>query len=179
MKRDELSMDNHGHPAQGEVIIYKSDDGRAGLDVHLADKTVWLSQSQMVKLFDKTKQNISLHIRNIFKEGELSEEAVVKEYLTTASDGKSYRTKHFNLDVVISVGYRVKSQRGTQFRIWATSVLRDHLIKGYTANERRLAEKGLAEMEQTLALLSRTLQHHESEHVMMGTHSLFSATKPL
>ncbi|MHB8988462.1 MAG: RhuM family protein [Desulfobulbia bacterium] len=144
-----------------ELLIYQDSDGKVKIDVRLEEETVWLTQAQMVKLFDKTKQNISLHIRNIFQEGELSEEAVVKEYLTTAADGKSYRTKYFNLDVVISVGYRVKSQRGTQFRIWATNVLKQHLIQGYTTNERRLAEKGLSEMEQTLALLSRTLKRHE------------------
>jgi prophage maintenance system killer protein len=162
MKDVELKMQNAGEPERGEVIIYQSNDGQASLDVHLTEETVWLTQAQMVKLFDKTKQNISLHIRNIFKEGELSEVAVVKEYLTTAADGKSYRTKYFNLDVVISVGYRVKSQRGTQFRIWATSILKDHLINGFTTNERRLAEKGLSEMEQTLELLSRTLRRHEA-----------------
>jgi len=145
----------------GGIIIYQSNDGQAELEVHLEEETVWLTQAQLVELFDKTKQNISLHIRNIFKEGELAENSVVKEYLTTASDGKKYKTKYYNLDVIISVGYRVKSQRGTQFRIWATSLLKDHLIKGYTVNERRLAEKGLSEMEQAVALLSRTLKRHE------------------
>lgn len=106
------------------------------------DDTVWLSQAQMVELFGKTRQNISLHIRNIFKEGELVEDAIVKDSLTTAADGRKYKEKHYNLDVIISVGYRIKSLRGTQFRIWATSVLREHLIKGYTVYERRLAEKG-------------------------------------
>ena len=146
----------------GEIIIYKAEDGKTSLDVQLQDETVWLSQSQLVELFAKTKQNISLHIRNIFKEGELVENAVVKEYLTTAADGKKYQTKYYNLDVIISVGYRIKSIHGTQFRIWATSVLKEHLIKGYTVNERRLAEKGLSEMEQAIALLTRTLERHES-----------------
>ena len=143
---------------QGELILYKSDDGLVTVDVHLRDETVWLSQNQMVELFQKTKQNISLHIRNVFREGELQEEAVVKEYLTTAADGKRYKTKYYNLDVIISVGYRVKSQHGTQFRIWATSVLKDHLVKGYTLNQQRLAEKGVAEARQTLALLAQTLE---------------------
>ncbi|MBU0681697.1 MAG: virulence protein RhuM/Fic/DOC family protein [Proteobacteria bacterium] len=146
----------------GEVIIYQAEDGKTSLEVQLRDETVWLSQAQLVEFFAKTKQNISLHIRNIFKEGELVENSVVKEYLTTAADGKKYRTKYYNLDVIISVGYRVKSQRGTQFRIWATSVLKDHLIKGYTVNERRLAETGLTEMEQAIALLTKTLESHES-----------------
>lgn len=143
---------------QGELVLFQSDDGQAVVDVHLHDETVWLSQNQMVELFQKTKQNISLHIRNVFREGELQEDAVVKEYLTTAKDGKRYKTKYYNLDVIISVGYRVKSQHGTQFRIWATSVLKDHLVKGYTLNQQRLAEKGVAEARQTLALLSRTLE---------------------
>ncbi len=146
----------------GEIIIYEAEDGKTSLEVQLQDETVWLSQAQLVEFFAKTKQNISLHIRNIFKEGELVENAVVKEYLTTAADGKKYQTKYYNLDVIISVGYRIKSIRGTQFRIWASSVLKDHLIKGYTVNERRLAEKGLVEMEQAIALLTRTLESHES-----------------
>lgn len=143
---------------QGELLVYQSEDGLTTVDVRLQDETVWLTQAQMVDLFDKTKQNISLHIRNIFKEGELAEEAVVKESLTTAADGKRYNTKFYNLDVIISVGYRVKSRRGTQFRIWATSILKDHLIKGYTVNQRRLAEKGLDEARQTLTLLAQTLE---------------------
>jgi prophage maintenance system killer protein len=146
---------------QGELLVYQAEDGTATVDVRLADETVWLTQNQMVTLFEKTKQNISLHIRNVFKEGELSEAAVVKEYLTTAADGKRYKTKYFNLDVIISVGYRVKSRRGTQFRIWATSVLKDHLVKGYTLNRKRLAEKGLVEARQMLELIGTTLDRHD------------------
>jgi hypothetical protein len=145
----------------GDIILYQAEDGTTSLEVHLKDDSVWLSQAQMMELFGKTKQSISLHIRNIFKEGELVEESVVKDSLTTADDGKKYKVTYYNLDVIISVGYRIKSLRGTQFRIWATTVLRDHLIKGYTFYERRLAEKGLVEMEQAVALLSRTLQNHE------------------
>lgn len=130
----------------GEIVLYQTEDGKTSIEVQLQGDTIWMTQAQMVELFGKTKQNISFHILNIFKEGELVENSVVKESLTTASDGKKYRTKYYNLDVVISVGYRVKSLRGTQFRIWATSVLREHLIQGYTVNERRLAEKGLVEM---------------------------------
>lgn len=105
-----------------EVIFYQTEDGTTKLEVHLEGETVWLNQSQMMHLFQTSKQNISLHIRNIFKEGELLEEAVVKESLTTAEDGKQYRTKYYNLDVIISVGYRVKSHRGTQFRLWQHSL---------------------------------------------------------
>ena len=143
----------------GEVVLYKTEDGKTALDVRLEGDTVWLTQAQMAKLFNNTKQNISLHTRNIFRERELTEKAVVKESLTTAPDGKKYRTKYFNLDVIISVGYRVKSKRGTQFRIWATQTLKDHLIRGYTLNERRLRERGI-EMEQAVQLLSRTLTRH-------------------
>ncbi len=119
-----------------EIIIYQSDDKNIHLEVRLEDETVWLSQNQMVELFNSTKQNISLHINNIFKEGELIENSVVKYSLTTASDGKNYKTKTYNLDVIISVGYRVKSQRGTQFRIWANKILKDYLLKGYAVNQR-------------------------------------------
>ena len=145
----------------GEIVLYQTEDGKTSLEVQLQEDSVWLTQAQMVELFGKTKQNVSLHIRNIFKEGELAEESVVKESLTTARDGKEYKTKYYNLDVVISVGYRIKSLRGTQFRIWATTILREHLIRGYTVYERRLAEKGLVEMEQAVALLSHTLRNHQ------------------
>ncbi|PLX49888.1 MAG: hypothetical protein C0613_05920 [Desulfobulbaceae bacterium] len=142
---------------KGEIILYEDDVG-AVVEVHLRDETVWLSQAQMVDLFERNKRTISEHIRNVFKEGELEEQAVVRKFRTTAEDGKSYQVNYYNLDVIISVGYRVKSQRGTQFRIWATSVLKDHLVKGYTLNQKRLAEKGVAEARQTLALLARTLE---------------------
>lgn len=144
-----------------EIVLYQADDGTTTLEVQLTEDTVWLSQAQMVELFGTTKQSISLHINNIFREGELVKDSVVKDSLTTASDGKKYKVNYYNLDVIISVGYRIKSIRGTQFRIWATSVLRDHLIKGYTVNKHRLAEKGLLEMEQAISLLSQTLQSPE------------------
>ena len=100
---------------QSQLLLYQSGDGQTRLEVRLENETVWLSQNQMAELFQTTKQNVSLHIRNIFKEGELPEGSVVKEYLTTAADGKNYKTSFYNLDVIISVGYRVKSHRGTQF----------------------------------------------------------------
>jgi hypothetical protein len=125
-----------------ELLLYQSDDGTIKIQVRLEDNTVWLTQADMVELFQTTKQNISLHIKNIFDEGELDENSVVKEYLTTASDGKNYRIKHYNLDVIISVGYRVKSLRGTQFRIWATERLREYLIKGFTMNDDLLKQGG-------------------------------------
>lgn len=125
-----------------DIIIYQTEDGQTKIDVRMENETVWLSQAQMVELFQTSKQNISLHIRNVFNEGELEEKAVVKDYLTTAADGKNYRTKFFNLDVIISVGYRVKSHRGTQFRIWATKRLKEFIIKGFTLDDERLKNAG-------------------------------------
>lgn len=137
---------------KSEIVLYKAPDGETKIEVRLDEETVWLTQAQMVQLFATTKQNVSLHVNNIFNEGELGKESVVKEYLTTAADGKKYRNKHYNLDVIISVGYRIKSQRGTQFRQWATQRLRDHLVKGYTLNEQRLRalSTNLTELEQTV-----------------------------
>ena len=120
---------------ENEIIIYQPDENLA-LDVRVEGETVWLTQAQMVELFLTSKQNISLHINNIFKEGELDSDSVVKDYLTTATDGKKYRTKYYNLDVIISVGYRVKSLRGTQFRQWANKVLKEYLLRGYALNQR-------------------------------------------
>lgn len=120
-----------------EIILYQP-DSTLSLDVRVENETVWLNQAQMVDLFQSTKQNISLHINNIFKEGELQRNSVVKEYLTTAADGKRYRTKYYSLDVIISVGYRVKSLRGTQFRPWANKVLKEYLLRGYSVNQRLL-----------------------------------------
>jgi len=120
-----------------DKIIYQPNHLlESSIEVWIEEETVWLTQAQMVNLFEATKQNISLHINNIFKEKELQVDSVVKEYLTTATDGKRYKTKFYNLDVVISVGYRVKSIRGTQFRIWANSILKDYLLKGYAINNR-------------------------------------------
>ncbi len=123
--------------ADNEIILYQP-DSTLSLDVRVENETVWLNQAQMVDLFQSTKQNISLHINNIFKEGELQRNSVVKEYLTTAADGKRYRTKYYSLDVIISVGYRVKSLRGTKFRQWANGVLKDYLLRGYSVNQRLL-----------------------------------------
>ena len=136
------------------ILLYQAPDGQTQLEVQLDHETVWLTQAQMVQLFDTTKQNISLHVRNLFREGELSENAVVKDSLTTAADGKQYRVKHYNLDVIISVGYRVKSLRGTHFRQWATSILRQYLVQGYALNEKRLRESArqLADLKRLVQL---------------------------
>ena len=130
------------------LVSYTSEIESQPIDVLIENETVWLTQLQMVLLFQSTKQNISLHIANIFKEGELEENSVVKEYLTTAADGKKYKTKLYNLDVIISVGYRVKSSTGTQFRIWANKILKDFLLKGYAINNRiEVLEKKVSSIE--------------------------------
>ena len=123
---------------KGEIVLYQPDDN-VRLEVKLQDDTVWLTQLQMAELFKSTKQNISLHVNNIFREGELAKNSVVKECLTTASDGKNYRTKYYNLDVIISVGYRVKSSVGTRFRQWANAVLKDYLLRGYAVHQQVMA----------------------------------------
>ena len=125
-----------------DVLLYQTDDGTTRVEVRVAGETVWLNQNQMADLFLTTKQNVGQHIRNVFAEGELAPESVVKDFFTTAADGKQYRTKHYSLDVIISVGYRVKSHRGTQFRIWATQQLRSYLVKGFALDDRRLKEGG-------------------------------------
>lgn len=145
----------------GEVALYKTPDGQVRLDVHLERDTVWLTQAQMAKLFGRERSVITKHINNVFKEGELDRDSVCANFAHTAEDGKTYSVQYFSLDVIISTGYRVKSSRGTQFRIWATRTLRDHLVQGYTLNEHRLREKGLTEMEQAVRLLARTLSTHE------------------
>lgn len=135
---------------QGEIILYQP-NSEVKLEVRLEEETVWLTQMQMAELFQTSKQNVSLHTNNIFKENELDRNSVVKESLTTASDGKKYQVKYFNLDVIISVGYRVKSIRGTQFRQWANSVLKEYLLKGYSVNRR------LTELEHTVAEHSKKI----------------------
>jgi hypothetical protein len=130
-------MKNQPKP-NSDLILYHTEDGRTRIQCRFEDETVWLTQQHMAELFQTSKQNVSLHIRNIFAEGELREDSVVKESLTTAADGKKYATNFYNLDVIISVGYRVKSLRGTQFRIWATQRLREYIVKGFTMDDERL-----------------------------------------
>lgn len=125
-----------------EFLLYQSEDGTIKINVRLEDNTVWLTQADMVELFQSSKSNISEHIKHIFEEGELWEESVVRKFRTTAADGKTYEVNHYNLDVIISVGYRIKSLRGTQFRIWATERLREYLIKGFTMNDDLLKQGG-------------------------------------
>lgn len=130
---------------ENEIIIYQTQDGQTKIDVKIENETVWLSQNQMAELFQTTKQNISLHIKNIFEEGELLENSTVKDYLTVQNEGNrkvSRNVTHYNLDVIISVGYRVKSLHGTQFRIWATQILKEYMRKGFALNDDLLKQSG-------------------------------------
>ena len=147
--------------SNNQIVIYQSEDGQTQVDVRLENETVWLTQAQMVELFQTTKQNVSLHVGNVFKEGELEEKSTVKEYLTVQKEGErkvSRKVNYYNLDVIISVGYRVKSKRGTAFRIWANNVLKQYLIKGYAVNERMRKEQ-IGELRQLAGMLGRTIQN--------------------
>ena len=126
--------------SEGELILYSTEDGAATIGLRAIDGTVWLTQLEIAELFDTSKQNVSLHIKNILSDGELAAESVIKESLTTAADSKAYRTKVYNLDAILAVGYRVRSPRGTQFRRWATTVLREYLVKGFAMDDARLKQ---------------------------------------
>lgn len=141
---------------KGEIILYQPDNS-VELEVRIEAETVWLTQAQMALLFETTRNNVTLHINNIFKEGELEEFSVCKDSLLTASDGKKYRTKIYNLDVIISVGYRVKSKRGTQFRIWANKILKEYLLHGYAINQRiERLEQRVSKAEENIDFFVRT-----------------------
>jgi hypothetical protein len=127
---------------QSEIILYQTEDGKTRVQVRLEDETVWLTQKLMADLFQKDVRTINEHIRNIFEEGELYPDSVIRKFRITAADNKTYETNHYNLDVIISVGYRVKSHRGTQFRIWATQRLREYIVKGFTLDDERLKQAG-------------------------------------
>lgn len=154
------TMPNPSEASGGEVVVYEAPDGSVRVDVRVERETVWLSLAQTAKLFDRDKSVISRHLRNVSASGELERAAAVAKSATTAADGKTYQVEYFNLDAIISVGYRVNSKRGTQFRIWATRTLREHMLRGYTLNERRLRERGLGEIEQAVGLLARTLMNN-------------------
>jgi prophage maintenance system killer protein len=141
---------------KGEIVLYQSPDGKTALDVHLEGETLWLSQKQLSDLFQTERSVITKHLRNIFRSGELEKNSVCAKFAHTAEDGKVYQTTFYNLDAIISVGYRVNSKRGTQFRIWATNVLRDHIQKGYSVNQRRLKE-----LRQSLRLVGEVLDRYE------------------
>ena len=152
----------HGNETQsllngkGEIVIYQSEEGMPALNVRLEQETVWLTQKQMAILFDTERSVVTKHLRNVLKEGELESESVCAYFAHTARDGKTYQTKFYNLDAIISVGYRVNSKRGTQFRIWATGILRGHLTRGITINRQRL-ETNAREIEAALELVRRTI----------------------
>jgi len=149
---------------KGEIVVYEAPDGEVRVDVRLERETVWLSLTQMAELFDRDKSVISRHLRNVFRSGELEREATVAKNATVQREGERDVVREielYNLDAIVSVGYRVNSKRGTQFRIWATRTLREHLLRGYTLNERRLAERGIGEIEQAVGLLARTLTSQE------------------
>ena len=148
----------------GEVVLYQSPDGEVRLDVRLDHESVWLTQKQMAELFDTSPDNVGLHLKNVYAEGELVEGATTEDSSVVQTEGKRRvrrSVKHYSLDAVISVGYRVNSARGTQFRIWATRTLREHLLRGYTLSETRLREKGFGEIEQAVSLLANTLTRHD------------------
>ena len=147
-------MDNN---IEKSVIIYRSEDGTIQLEVQLVDDTVWLTQAQMTTLFETTKQNVSLHVNNAFREGELDRNSVVKDFLTTAADGKNYHVLYYNIDAIISVGYRVKSQRGTDFRKWAIPVIRNHMLHNYAVNQRfERLEQRVSKTEEKIDFFVRT-----------------------
>ena len=157
---DMLSSENPVSAPGGEVVVYEAPDGEVRVDVRLEQEMVWLTQRQMAEVLQTSVDNVSLHLRNIYSNGELEEPATTEDFSTVRTEGKRQVRrvlKHYNLDAIISVGYRVNSRRGVRFRQWATRTLRDHLVCGFTLNERRLAERGLREARETLDLLSRTL----------------------
>ena len=151
-----------GKMEENKIVIYQTEDGQTQIDVRLENDTVWLTQAQMVDLFQTTKQNVSLHVRNVFKEGELDQTATVKDYLTVQKKEGirevTRNVKYYNLDVIISVGYRVKSKRGTAFRIWARKILKDYLVKGFAINE-RIHKEQMGELRQLVGMLGRTIQN--------------------
>ena len=145
---------------ENKIVIYQTEDGQTQIDVRLENDTVWLTQAQMAELFQKTPQNITMHIGNAYKEGELERESTCKEYLQVQQEGKrkvSRKVKYYDLDVIISVGYRVHSKRGTAFRIWARKILKDYLVKGYAVND-RIRKEQIGELRQLVGMLGRTIQ---------------------
>ena len=148
----------------GDIIIYQTDDGETQIDVKLEDETVWLTQAQLCELYQTSKANVSEHIKNIFTEGELDEASVVRKFRTTAADGKSYMTAYYNLDMIISLGYRIKSRIATHFRRWATERLKEYMIKGFALDDKRLKELGGGDYWKEL--LDRIRDIRSSEKVM-------------
>ncbi|MDD2974795.1 MAG: virulence protein RhuM/Fic/DOC family protein [Aliarcobacter cryaerophilus] len=146
-----------------KIVIYEDVNGEIKLDVSLENDTLWLSQKQLEVLFDRDKSVISRHIKNIFKDEELDKNSVVAKNATTATDGKIYQVEYYNLDMIISLGYRVNSKRATSFRVWATKILKDYIINGYSINNKRLQQKGLKELNETISLLKDTISNTQIE----------------
>ena len=146
-----------------KIVIYEDVNGEIKLDVSLENDTLWLSQKQLEVLFDRDKSVISRHIKNIFKDEELDKNSVVAKNATTATDGKIYQVEYYNLDMIISLGYRVNSKRATSFRVWATKILKDYIINGYSINNKRLQQKGLKELNETISLLKDTISNAQIE----------------
>ena len=148
---------------QNQIVIYQTEDGQTQIDVRLENDTVWLTQAQMAELFERTPQNITTHLRNAYREGELDKESTCKEYLQVQTEGKrkvKRSLKYYDLDVIISVGYRVKSKRGTAFRIWARKILKEYLVKGYAINE-RIRKEQIGELRQLVQVVGRTITNQE------------------
>lgn len=150
----------------GDIIIYQTDDGLTNINVKMEDETVWLTQQQLVDLYQSSKSNVSEHIKHIFEEGELDENSVVRKFRTTAADGKSYNVTYYNLDMIISLGYRIKSSIATRFRRWATERLKEYMIKGFTMDDERL--KGNGGGNYWKELLDRIRDIRSSEKVGTG-----------
>ena len=146
-----------------KIVIYEDANGEIKLDVSLENDTLWLSQKQLEVLCDRDKSVISRHIKNIFKDEELDKNSVVAKNATTATDGKIYQVEYYNLDMIISLGYRVNSKRATSFRVWATKILKDYIINGYSINNKRLQQKGLKELNETISLLKNTISNAQIE----------------
>ena len=148
-------------PPEGKFLLYQTEDGQTRIECRFVGESIWLSQTNMAELYQTTRQNVSLHLKNLYEEGELVENRVVKEYLTTGPDGKNYRVNHYNLDAILSVAYRVRSQRGTQFRIWATERLREYLVKGFAMDDARLKQAGGGQYFEELLARIRDIRSSE------------------
>ena len=153
---------------KNNMIIYVSKDGNIKVDVNIQNETIWMSQDMMANLYDTTKQNISYHLNNIFKEKELDKDSVVKNFLTTASDGKNYNVLHYNLDAIIAVGYRINSKKATEFRMWATKILKEYIVKGFSLNDEKLKNNG--ENPYFEELLARIRDIRSSEKIFWHIH---------
>ena len=146
---------------KNNMIIYVSKDGNIKVDVNIQNEDIWMSQDVMANLYDTTKNNISIHLKNIFDEGELQKNSVVKKFLTTANDGKKYNVLHYNLDAIIAVGYRINSKKATEFRIWATKVLKEYMIKGFALNDEKLKNNGTSPYFEELLARIRDIRSSE------------------